>query len=314
LKNKQGTTSNSALPLPLAGLDQAQTEIVAAIASTTLEIAALLRDGLTASPSTAEEQNRFGDTQTSLDLVTDDLFRSTLESLEYVGAVATEESPITTSASGSSDASAYLMLLDPLDGSKNVASGGPVGSIFAVARQSNGQQSGAVGDVVAAVYALYSWETTFVVATSEGVSEFKAVSDLAAYGPGSGLEMPKDGPIYAVNEGHREDWSDSTRKLIDEIRARRSLRYTGCFVADFHRILLEGGVFAYPGTIARPSGKLRLYYELIPMAFVARAAGGLVADGSWGIDAAGSTDLDGTSPVLLGSEEAMKPLLALLSP
>ena len=36
------------------------------------------------------------------------------------------------------------------------------------------------------------------------------------------------------------------------------MRYIGSLVADFHRILLRGGVFLYPPTKKNPEGKLRL--------------------------------------------------------
>ena len=53
-------------------------------------------------------------------------------------------------------------------------------------------------------------------------------------------------------------------------------------MADFHRNLLAGGVFAYPADQrdpAKPHGKLRLMYEAIPLAFLAEQAGGLGSDG-----------------------------------
>ena len=47
-------------------------------------------------------------------------------------------------------------------------------------------------------------------------------------------------------------------------------------VGDFHRILLEGGVYLYPADAlsGKPRGKLRVLYECHPLAFVAEQAGG----------------------------------------
>jgi len=53
-------------------------------------------------------------------------------------------------------------------------------------------------------------------------------------------------------------------------------------VADFHRNLLAGGVFAYQADSrdpAKPHGKLRLMYEAIPLVFLAEQADGLASDG-----------------------------------
>ncbi len=58
-----------------------------------------------------------------------------------------------------------------------------------------------------------------------------------------------------------------------------SSRYIGSLVADFHRTLIRGGVFLYPGTKKAPQGKLRLLYEANPLAFVAEQAGGVATDG-----------------------------------
>jgi len=44
-------------------------------------------------------------------------------------------------------------------------------------------------------------------------------------------------------------------------------RYGGAMVGDIHRILVQGGVFLYPGTVKKPEGKLRLLYESAPLAF-----------------------------------------------
>src|SRR3989441_12172281 len=56
-------------------------------------------------------------------------------------------------------------------------------------------------------------------------------------------------------------------------------RYVGSLVADFHRTLLEGGIYLYPPEASRASGKLRLQYEAAPMAFLAEQAGGRASTG-----------------------------------
>jgi hypothetical protein len=53
----------------------------------------------------------------------------------------------------------------------------------------------------------------------------------------------------------------------------------GRSVGDFHRTLLKGGVYMYPGEVKKPEGKLRLLYENAPLAFVCEKAGGAASDG-----------------------------------
>jgi fructose-1,6-bisphosphatase I len=45
-------------------------------------------------------------------------------------------------------------------------------------------------------------------------------------------------------------------------------------VADAHRTLLKGGIFAYPSDEKAPAGKLRLLYEANPMSWLIEQAGG----------------------------------------
>lgn len=45
-------------------------------------------------------------------------------------------------------------------------------------------------------------------------------------------------------------------------------RYIGSLVGDFHRTLLYGGIYGYPGDSRNPTGKLRLLYECAPMSLI----------------------------------------------
>ena len=48
----------------------------------------------------------------------------------------------------------------------------------------------------------------------------------------------------------------------------RLCRYIGSLVGDFHRTLLYGGIYGYPGDSKNPTGKLRLLYECAPMSLI----------------------------------------------
>lgn len=39
-------------------------------------------------------------------------------------------------------------------------------------------------------------------------------------------------------------------------------------MGDFHRTLLYGGIYGYPGDAKNKNGKLRLLYECAPMSFL----------------------------------------------
>jgi fructose-1,6-bisphosphatase I len=76
----------------------------------------------------------------------------------------------------------------------------------------------------------------------------------------------------------------------------------GSLVADFHRNLLGGGLFAYPANTKSPKGKLRLLYECNPLAFICEQAGGAAIDGTKRILEVQPTELHQRSPYFVGSK------------
>jgi fructose-1,6-bisphosphatase I len=81
-----------------------------------------------------------------------------------------------------------------------------------------------------------------------------------------------------------------------------SVRYVGSLVADFHRNLLGGGIFAYPANRKSPQGKLRLLYEANPLAFIVEQAGGAAINGSERILDIDPNDLHQRTPLYIGSK------------
>ena len=77
----------------------------------------------------------------------------------------------------------------------------------------------------------------------------------------------------------------------------------GSLVADFHRNLLYGGIFMYPGDTKNPNGKLRLLYEANPLAFIVEQAGGRATNGKDRILEIVPLDLHQKTPLFIGSEE-----------
>jgi fructose-1,6-bisphosphatase I len=68
-----------------------------------------------------------------------------------------------------------------------------------------------------------------------------------------------------------------------------------------HRILLQGGVFLYPGTVKKPNGKLRLLYECAPLAFLIEQAGGKASDGEKPILDLIPAEIHSRTPLIIGS-------------
>ncbi|MCA9259016.1 MAG: fructose-1,6-bisphosphatase, partial [Planctomycetales bacterium] len=98
------------------------------------------------------------------------------------------------------------------------------------------------------------------------------------------MRMPDRGMVYSVNEAYADSFPPYCNRFLHWLKSGEDdvvyrSRYIGSLVADFHRLLLKGGIFMYPPTASYPDGKLRLVYEANPMAFLAEQAGGLATDG-----------------------------------
>jgi fructose-1,6-bisphosphatase I len=136
-------------------------------------------------------------------------------------------------------------------------------------------------DQVAAGYILYGSSTMLVYTTGHGVNGFTYEASLGEYFLSHpDMQMPEEGKIYSVNEGLSNSFSQPMKDYLQQCKDNRyTARYIGSLVADFHRNMLKGGIYIYPGTAKDPNGKLRLIYECNALAFIAEQAGGKATDG-----------------------------------
>lgn len=170
----------------------------------------------------------------------------------------------------------YALLFDPIDGSSNLDANLAVGSIFSVRAPRHVLHAGHCQ--IAAGYVMYGPATVCVLAMrAHGVNLFTYEPSIGEFlftrGP---LHMPEEGSAYGVNEANEAGWRPAVAEFVRWLRGPggHSTRYSGALVGDFHRILLAGGVYLYPGDAKHREGKLRLLYEACPLAFIADCAGG----------------------------------------
>ena len=252
-----------------------------------------------------------------LDVRTNDLLLKALETTGVVSVAASEELAAPVVWSHAAPAESFSVCFDPLDGSLNTDVAGVVGTIFGV-RPGPGPREpdparallGAGTRQIAAGYVLYGPATVFVYAAGARVHAF--VLD-----PADGqfrltqadARMPPAGRTYAVNDANWPSWRPAARALVERLRLARTkdlpyaLRYSGALVADFHRTLVEGGIYLYPEDARRPDGRIRLLYEAAPLALVAEAAGGRASTGHARILDVVATDYHQRTPLYIGSAE-----------
>ena len=213
----------------------------------------------------------------------------------------------------------YVFLYDPLDGSSNIDANISVGTIFSVHRKISQADRGTLEDClqpglqqVAAGYVIYGSSTMLVYSAGPSVTGFTldpSIGEFVLSHPD--LRIPSPGQrIYSVNEGNYTRWSEGQRRFVDHLKGVDgknkqpfSSRYIGSLVGDFHRTLLYGGIFMYPGDNKNPRGKLRVLYEAAPLGFIAEQAGGRAIDGECDVLDYVPRSLHDRTPLYVGSKE-----------
>jgi fructose-1,6-bisphosphatase I len=284
---------------------------------TKLVAAAIRRAGLVDILGSAGEVNVQGEEQQKLDVFANDCMKNALGVSGRVCVVASEEDELPTTFPAHPDGH-YAVLIDPLDGSSNIDVNGAVGTIFSIYRRvTRGGQAG-VRDVlqsgdrqVAAGYVMYGSSVMLVYTTGSGVHGFTLDPTVGEFLLSHDrLRIPEVGQYLSVNESNFPRWSPGIQQAVrafhgerPEVMKGKNSRYIGSLVADFHRNLIAGGVFLYPGDRKNPHGKLRLSYEANPMAFIAEQAGGAATDGRRRILDIVPDELHQRTPLVVGSRE-----------
>ena len=261
------------------------------------------------------ETNIQGEKVQKLDEFSQDTITRTMGHSGHVCVMASEESEDIIPIPDGGTHGKYVLMFDPLDGSSNIDVNASIGTIFSVHRKiSKGNGDGSLEDCLqkgtdqlAAGYFIYGSSTMMVYTTGQGVHGFTLDPSLGEFLLShENIRTAPRGKIYSINEGNASQWDTGTRKYIDHVKSvdkadgrPYSLRYVGSLVADFHRNLLKGGIFLYPG----PKGKLRLLYEAAPLAMIVEQAGGAATTGDKRILDIEPTSLHQRVPLIIGSEK-----------
>ncbi|MBI5849463.1 MAG: class 1 fructose-bisphosphatase [Planctomycetes bacterium] len=284
----------------------------------------VLRAGLEGRLGNTGGVNVQGEEVKKLDEVSNEIFKEVFDRVPVVAGLASEEMD-EPHLFEHKDAK-YVLLHDPLDGSGNVDVDGSMGTIFSVHRRRDVHAPVGLSDFlrkgsdqVAAGYLLYGPATMFVYTVGGPVHGFtldRAVGCFFLTHPE--LRYPSSGGAYSVNEANQAKWPQDVQRMVQCFRegktqcGARSARYVGALVADFHRTLIQGGVYMYPGESKRPEGKLRLLFEAAPLAFVARHAGGLASDGRGEILDLDAQKLHQRTPLYIGAAQDVAEVVRLL--
>jgi fructose-1,6-bisphosphatase I len=243
----------------------------------------------------SSQTNVHGEDVKTIDQISNDLFKKRLLATGLLSSFISEEEEEEIVSNGK-----YIVAMDPCDGSSNIDCNVPVGTIFGI-WNGNNQVSGK--NILCAGYLLYGPSCMFVYTTGHGVNGFTFDSSTGEFVlTHQNMKFPPYSKCYSINESYSNQWPNPVKKFVDwmktpdkESKRPYTARYVGSLVSDFHRNLLHGGIYIYPGD------KLRLLYECIPLCYIAEQAGGLGTNGSDNILNLQINDIHECTPLYIGN-------------
>jgi fructose-1,6-bisphosphatase I / sedoheptulose-1,7-bisphosphatase len=267
-------------------------------------------------------ENVQGETQATLDIISDEIFTTRLAATGLVSGMVSEEVDLPITVENKTSKAEFLVFFDPLDGSSNVDVNVSIGSIFSVftapkAMLEETDYLIAGKQQVAAGYAIYGPCTMLIITTGKGTHGFtlnRATNEFLLTHPN--MQVPEDTKEYAINSSNQRFWEPPIKRYITECKSgaagRRekdfNMRWIGSMVADIHRILMRGGIYLYPkdSKDSTKPGRLRLMYEANPMAMLIEQAGGAASTGRMRILDVPPEDIHQRIPIIIGSKNEVE--------
>ncbi|TFG29913.1 MAG: hypothetical protein EU532_02305 [Promethearchaeota archaeon] len=248
--------------------------LIETIAEATIPIRGLLEKGITSRElryrmnieELSEKINIYDEEQIHEDILTHSIILKALQDgdTDFAFIASEEADPIVGNGK-------FGITTDPVDGSSNVAVNRTVGTIVGIYNLE--------GKIVCSFYVLYGIFTNLILAVDGRVAEF--ILDTSPYSmtfyhyvfhEEKLMPNQEEGGIRCLG-GDPFKWSDKC-KAYEQLLIKNQLkdRYSGSFVGDFHAIINYGGVYGY--FLQEEKAKIRLYYEWLPLAFIAKTLGG----------------------------------------
>jgi fructose-1,6-bisphosphatase I len=276
----------------------------------------VIRAGLVDIVGETGEENVHGEKVQRLDRYAHETLHRLLGSTGQLAVLASEEDEGIVPVPQGQRPGKYVVNFDPLDGSSNIGANINIGTIFSILPRLSRTGNGTLADCLqpgdrqlAAGYVMYGSSTMLVYTTGNGVHGFTYEPSLGEFLLSNpDIRSPARGHVYSTNEGNYVSWPDGVRRYIDWLKQEDpargrpySARYVGSLVADFHRNLLDGGIYLYPATARYLEGKLRVLYEAAPLAYLAEQAGGAASNGTRRIMEITPRSLHERTPLFVGS-------------
>lgn len=263
----------------------------------------------------ATSSNESGDDQIELDVIADEAFFDALKGDENVRYVVSEERPGLNKMSNG----AYSVALDPLDGSKSALVGIPSGAIFGVFKNAETAKDFHGKNIISGGFFVFGMNLEAYFA--DGAKVYKGIFDQDrtewSILPIEG-ELPS-ADVLAINGANQTVWDEWLQAHYAELLDTKggtvkphNMRWYASMVSDIKRLVLQGGIFAYPSAnrAGYEQGHLRLVYEAIPMSFLIHAMGGSSTTGDQSILETNVKTLHQKTPVFIGNKDKIQAIEA----
>jgi len=267
----------------------------------------------------AQNINADGDVQKKLDIVAHDYIIAALQESPAAWVLSEEhETPIELDRSRP-----LAVAVDPLDGSSNIETNAPIGTIFSILPNPGPDaspeevflQPGTAQ--LAAGYCIYGPHTKLVFSLGKGTEMFTMDPMTKEFRhTRTATTIPETTTEFAVNASNARHWERAVRAYFDDCiagdpgvpRANYNMRWIASLVAEAHRILHRGGVFLYPRDKREgyERGRLRLLYEANPIAMLVEQADGYATTGEQRILEVQPREFHQRIPLIFGSRREIR--------
>eukprot|EP00347_Sterkiella_histriomuscorum_P016003 403354871 len=274
-----------------------------AILNSTSEISTWLRT------KKLENTSFHGDAQTDAVERASEIIVKHLEQTEVVRGYFSKDSPNLVVKNEEGE---YIVTFDPIDGGTVIEANYAVASIFGIWKKD--QVTGCTGrDLAGAALAIYGSRTTLLLYNSHS----KVVEELTLIKRGSKpakwiVTVPKfEFTPKARNfspEGVKSCYEDPGYLKIFQhyVIQGYSIRYSSSMAVDCYQMFIKNsGIYISLETLAY-GAKLRLIYELIPIAFLIEKANGVATDGDHNILDIVIEDYEQKSAFIAGSKDEVE--------
>ena len=299
-------------------------ETILALANAVVETGSLIKKApITKQLGKLNKKNIQDETQSKLDVLSNGIFTRHLQQTQSVIGAVSEEVDDEIIFDKKRIENQQLVFFDPLDGSSNVESNVSSGSIFSVYKvrhekaisKADFLETGS--NQLAAGFSVYGPSIILILTVGNGTYKFcYDESEKVFVCTDEKILISNETNEFSINMSNQRFWIKPVQEYVADCQlgttgARRkdfNMRWVASMVADLNRLLTRGGIYLYPkdNKVPERAGRLRLMYEINPMAFIVEQCNGACTDGINRILDLKSENIHQRVPVVIGSKNEVE--------